>query len=80
MVDFKQMGIDHIFHRREPPIPKNLTFNTRHDHCGGVERKKSSEGSQKALNIIQQCHTDIQGAQASKDLGATVPLHRHNHF
>ena len=45
VVDFKQMGIDHIFIDESHQF-KNLTFNTRHDRVAGLG---NSEGSQKAL-------------------------------
>ena len=47
VVDFKQMGIDHIFIDESHQF-KNLTFNTRHDRVAGLG---NSEGSQKALKI-----------------------------
>ena len=48
VVDFKQMGIDHIFIDESHQF-KNLTFNTRHDRVAGLG---NSEGSQKALNML----------------------------
>ena len=47
VVDFRQMGIDHIFVDESHQF-KNLTFNTRHDRVAGLG---NSEGSQKALNV-----------------------------
>ena len=65
VVDFKQMGIDHIF-IDECHQFKNLTFNTRHDRVAGLG---NSEGSQKALNMLFAIRT-IQ-ERTGKDLGAT---------
>ena len=65
VVDFKQMGIDHIFIDESHQF-KNLTFNTRHDRVAGLG---NSEGSQKALNILFAIRT-IQ-ERTGKDLGAT---------
>lgn len=48
VVEFKQMGIDHIFIDESHQF-KNLTFNTRHDRVAGLG---NSEGSQKALNML----------------------------
>ena len=65
VVDFKQMGIDHIFIDESHQF-KNLTFNTRHDRVAGLG---NSEGSQKALNMLFALRT-IQ-ERTGKDLGAT---------
>ena len=65
VVDFKQMGIDHIFVDESHQF-KNLTFNTRHDRVAGLG---NSEGSQKALNMLFAIRT-IQ-ERTGKDLGAT---------
>ena len=65
VVDFKQMGIDHIFIDESHQF-KNLTFNTRHDRVAGLG---NSEGSQKALNMLFAIRT-IQ-ERTDKDLGAT---------
>ena len=65
MVDFRQMGIDHIFIDESHQF-KNLTFNTRHDRVAGLG---NSEGSQKALNLLFAIRT-IQ-ERTGKDLGAT---------
>ena len=65
VVDFKQMGIDHLFIDESHQF-KNLTFNTRHDRVAGLG---NSEGSQKALNMLFALRT-IQ-ERAGKDLGAT---------
>ncbi|EYA40591.1 N-6 DNA methylase [Bacteroides fragilis] len=65
VVDFKQMGIDHIFIDESHQF-KNLTFNTRHDRVAGLG---DSEGSQKALNMLFAIRT-IQ-ERTGKDLGAT---------
>ena len=65
VVDFKQMGIDHLFVDESHQF-KNLTFNTRHDRVAGLG---NSEGSQKALNLLFAIRT-IQ-ERTGKDLGAT---------
>jgi N12 class adenine-specific DNA methylase len=65
VVDFKQMGIDHIFIDESHQF-KNLTFNTRHDRVAGLG---NSEVSQKALNMLFAIRT-IQ-ERTGKDLGAT---------
>ena len=65
VVDFKQMGIDHLFVDESHQF-KNLTFNTRHDRVAGLG---NSEGSQKALNMLFALRT-IQ-ERTGKDLGAT---------
>ena len=65
VVDFKQMGIDHIF-VDESQCFKNLMFNTRHDRVAGLG---NSEGSQRSLNLLYAIRT-IQ-ERTGKDLGAT---------
>ena len=65
VVDFKQMGIDHIFVDESHQF-KNLMFNTRHDRVAGLG---NSEGSQRALNLLYALRT-IQ-ERTGKDLGAT---------
>ena len=65
VVDFKQMGIDHLFIDESHSF-KNLTFNTRHDRVAGLG---NSDGSQKALNMLFALRT-IQ-ERTGKDLGAT---------
>ena len=65
VVDFKQMGIDHIFVDESHQF-KNLIFNTRHDRVAGLG---NSEGSQRALNLLYAIRT-IQ-ERTGKDLGAT---------
>ena len=65
VVDFRQMGIDHIFVDESHQF-KNLTFNTRHDRVAGLG---NSEGSQKALNLLFAIRT-IQ-ERTGRDLGAT---------
>lgn len=65
VVDFKQMGIDHIFVDESHQF-KNLMFNTRHDRVAGLG---NSEGSQRALNLLYAVRT-IQ-ERTGKDLGAT---------
>ena len=65
VVDFKQMGIDHIFVDESHQF-KNLMFNTQHDRVAGLG---NSEGSQRALNLLYAIRT-IQ-ERTGKDLGAT---------
>ncbi len=57
VVDFKQMGIDHIFVDESHQF-KNLMFNTRHDRVAGLGNQ---DGSQKALNMLYAIRT-IRGA------------------
>ena len=65
IVDFRQMGIDHIFVDESHQF-KNLMFNTRHDRVAGLG---NSDGSQRALNLLYAIRT-IQ-ERTGKDLGAT---------
>ena len=65
VVDFGQMGIDHIFVDESHQF-KNLMFNTRHSRVAGLGNQ---EGSQKALNMLFAIRT-IQ-ERTGKDLGAT---------
>lgn len=65
IVDFKMMGIDHIFVDESHKF-KNLMFNTRHDRVAGLG---TQDGSQKALNMLFAIRT-IQD-RTGKDLGAT---------
>lgn len=64
-VDFKKMGIDHLFVDESHQF-KNLMFNTRHDRVSGLG---SPDGSQRALNMLFAIRT-IQ-ERSGKDLGAT---------
>ena len=65
VVDFKQMGIDHIFVDESHQF-KNLIFNTRHTRVAGLG---NADGSQRALNLLYAIRT-IQ-ERIGKDLGAT---------
>ncbi len=65
VVDFKQMGIDHLF-VDESHIFKNLQFTTRYDRVAGLG---TTEGSQRALNLLFAIRT-IQ-EKKGKDLCAT---------
>lgn len=65
IVDFKMMGIDHIFVDESHQF-KNLMFNTRHERVAGLG---NVQGSQKALNLLFAIRT-IQ-ERTGKDLGAT---------
>ena len=47
-VDFKMMGIDHLFVDESHQF-KNLMFNTRHDRVSGLG---NPDGSQRALNML----------------------------
>lgn len=64
-VDFRLMGIDHIYVDESHRF-KNLTFTTRHDRVAGLG---NAEGSQRALNMLFALRT-IQD-RTGKDLGAT---------
>ena len=65
VVDFKRMGIDHLFVDESHKF-KNLMFNTRHDRVAGLG---NSNGSLRALNMLFAIRT-IQ-ERTRKDLGAT---------
>ncbi|MBO9676384.1 MAG: N-6 DNA methylase [Sphingobacteriaceae bacterium] len=65
VVDFKMMGIDHLFVDESHRF-KNLIFNTRHERVAGLG---NMSGSQKALNLLFALRT-IQ-ERSGKDLGAT---------
>ena len=65
VVDFKMMGIDHLFIDESHRF-KNLMFNTRHDRVAGMG---NPQGSQRALNMLFAIRT-IQ-ERTGKDLGAT---------
>ena len=65
VVDFKMMGIDHLFVDESHQF-KNLMFNTRHDRVSGLG---NPNGSQRALNLLFAIRT-IQ-ERTGKDLGAT---------
>ena len=65
VVDFKQMGIDHIFVDESHQF-KNLIFNPRHTRVAGLG---NADGSQRALNLLYAIRT-IQ-ERTGKDLGAT---------
>ena len=65
VVDFKQMGIDHIFVDESHQF-KNLIFNTRHTRVAGLG---NADGSPRALNLLYAIRT-IQ-ERTGKDLGAT---------
>ena len=65
VMDFKQMGIDHIF-VDESQNYKNLMFNTRHSRVAGLG---NADGSQRSLNLLYAIRT-IQ-ERTGKDLGAT---------
>jgi len=65
VVDFKLMGIDHIFVDESHRF-KNLMFNTRHERVAGLG---NPDGSQRALNMLFALRT-IQ-ERNGKDLGAT---------
>ena len=64
-IDFKMMGIDHLFVDESHKF-KNLMFNTRHDRVAGLG---NSQGSQRALNLLFALRTMQQ--RTGKDLGAT---------
>lgn len=64
-VDFRSMGIDHIF-VDECHMFKNLMFQTRHTRVAGIGNTK---GSQRAMNLLFAIR-DIQ-LRTGRDLGAT---------
>ena len=64
-VDFRSMGIDHIF-VDECHCYKNLMFQTRHTRVAGIG---NAQGSQRAMNLLFAIR-DIQ-RRTGKDLGAT---------
>lgn len=65
IVDFKMMGIDHLFVDESHQF-KNLMFNTRHSRVAGLGNQ---EGSQKALNLLFAIRTIQERTNA--DMGAT---------
>ncbi|MBA5793453.1 N-6 DNA methylase [Flavobacterium sp. xlx-214] len=65
VVDFKMMGIDHLFVDESHQF-KNLMFNTRHSRVAGLG---NADGSQKALNLLFAIRT-IQ-KRIDSDMGAT---------
>lgn len=65
VVDFKRMGIDHIF-VDESHMFKNLGFSTRHDRVAGLG---NTEGSKRAFNLLMAIRTIQQ--RTGRDLGAT---------
>jgi len=65
VVDFKMMGIDHIFIDESHQF-KNLGFATRHDRVAGLG---NSEGSKRAYNLLMAIRTIQQ--RTGRDLGAT---------
>ena len=65
VVDFKMMGIDHLFVDESHQF-KNLMFNTRHTRVAGLG---NMDGSQKAMNLLFAIRTIQQRTDA--DMGAT---------
>lgn len=65
IVDFKMMGIDHLFVDESHEL-KNLMFNTRHTRVAGLG---NVDGSQKALNLLFAIRTIQERTNA--DMGAT---------
>nr|WP_315171394.1 N-6 DNA methylase [uncultured Flavobacterium sp.] len=65
VVDFKMMGIDHLFVDESHQF-KNLMFNTRHTRVAGLG---NVDGSQKAINLLFAIRT-IQ-ERIDTDMGAT---------
>lgn len=65
VVDFKMMGIDHLFVDESHQF-KNLMFNTRHTRVAGLG---NVDGSKKALNLLFAIRT-IQ-ERTGADMGAT---------
>ncbi|MFB9080204.1 N-6 DNA methylase [Flavobacterium procerum] len=65
VVDFKMMGIDHLFIDESHQF-KNLMFNTRHTRVAGLG---NVDGSQKAVNLLFAIRTIQERINA--DMGAT---------
>ncbi|MDM1555406.1 N-6 DNA methylase [Chryseobacterium indologenes] len=65
IVDFKMMGIDHLFIDESHQF-KNLMFNTRHSRVAGLG---NVDGSQKAMNLLFAIRTIQERIDA--DMGAT---------
>ncbi|WP_344673464.1 N-6 DNA methylase [Sphingobacterium kyonggiense] len=65
IVDFKMMGIDHLFVDESHQF-KNLIFNTRHSRVAGLGNQ---QGSLKALNLLFAIRTIQERTDA--DMGAT---------
>ncbi len=65
VVDFKMMGIDHLFVDESHQF-KNLMFNTRHTRVAGLG---NVDGSQKAINLLFAIRTIQERINA--DMGAT---------
>lgn len=65
VVDFKMMGIDHLFVDESHQF-KNLMFQTRHSRVAGLGNQ---EGSQKAMNLLFAIRTIQERIDA--DMGAT---------
>jgi len=65
VMDFKMMGIDHLFIDESLQF-KNLLFNTRHSRVAGLG---NVDGSQKALNLLFAIRTIQERTDA--DMGAT---------
>jgi hypothetical protein len=65
VVDFKMMGIDHLFVDESHQF-KNLMFNTRHSRVAGLG---NVDGSQKAINLLFAIRTIQERINA--DMGAT---------
>lgn len=65
VVDFKMMGIDHLFVDESHQF-KNLMFNTRHSRIAGLG---NVDGSQKAMNLLFAIRTIQERTNA--DMGAT---------
>ncbi|MEA1849667.1 N-6 DNA methylase [Chryseobacterium sp. MHB01] len=65
VVDFKMMGIDHLFVDESHQF-KNLMFNTRHSRVAGLG---NVDGSQKAMNLLFAIRA-IQ-ERTGADMGAT---------
>lgn len=65
VVDFKMMGIDHLFIDESHEF-KNLMFNTRHSRVAGLG---NVDGSQKAMNLLFAIRTIQERTNA--DMGAT---------
>ena len=66
VVDFRQMGIDHIFVDESHQF-KNLTFNTRHDRVAGAGKLgRQPEGTEPA--VCHPHHSGTDGKRSGSDV------------
>jgi N12 class adenine-specific DNA methylase len=63
VVDFKMMGIDHLFVDESHKF-KNLMFNTRHERVAGLGNVQEVKGAQSSF-----CHTYDSGKNRKRSRG-----------